>query len=93
MKTNFNESQLSSNTTNLNRYYNVNLMQMSNNRDIANAPRTFKGAVWARNVCFSREDANSGKAGLIKGGQTGASHRWEFSGDFINKIVDRRRRI
>mgnify|MGYP004311757627 CR=1 FL=1 len=90
VRTNFNESQLSSNTTNLNRYYNVSLMQMSNNANIANAPRTFKGAVWARNICFSREDANrQARQDWIKGGQTGGSHRWEFSGDFINKIVDR----
>ena len=65
-------------------------MQMSNNTNIANAPRTFKGAVWARNVCFSREAANSqARQDWIRKGQTGASHRWEFSGDFINKIVDR----
>jgi hypothetical protein len=67
-------------------------MQMSNNPDIANARRSFKGAAWARNICFSREVANRAtRQDWIRGGtgSSDASHEWEFNGDFIDKIVDR----
>ena len=63
---------------------------MNSNRDIANAPRMYKGALWARNVCFSREDANrASRQDWIRKGNVGASHVWEFNGDFIDKMVDR----
>ena len=63
---------------------------MNNNANIANAPRAFKGAAWARNICFSREDANrAARQDWIKAGNIGASHSWEFNNDFIDKIVDR----
>lgn len=88
VQTNFRENNYSQAYTNLNRYYGINLMQMSNNQDIANAPRTFKGAVWAQNVCFSREDANRGsRQDWIRTGNTGGSHIWEFNGNFIDRMV------
>jgi len=85
IKTNYDESQLSNNYSDLNRYYNVNLMQMYNNRDIANAPRTYKGATWARNTCFSREDVNRNTRQDWINSST--PHNWEFSNNFIDEIV------
>ena len=90
IKTNYDESQTTNNLADLNRYYNINLMLMNSNSDIANAPRIYKGALWARNVCFSREDANrASRQDWIRTGNGGASHVWEFNGDFIDKMVDR----
>ena len=87
MQTEFSESSYAQAYTNLNKYYNINLMGMYNNSDIDSAPRRFKGAVWARNVCFSREYAN--RASRQDWIRVGRSHTWDFNGDFIDKIVDR----
>jgi len=60
-------------------------MQMYNNRDIANAPRTYKGATWARNTCFSREDVNRNTRQDWINSST--PHNWEFNSNFIDEIV------
>ena len=62
-------------------------MDMNSNQDIANAPRTYKGATWARNVCFSREDTNTGHRQDWINSST--PHTWEFNDDFIDDIVGR----
>ena len=87
MNSNIYETQMSQNSNALNRYYNVRLMSLYNNAEIANAPRRFKGAVWGRNVCFSRETANSRyRKDWIN---TSSPHSWEFNNSFIDEIVDR----
>ena len=78
---------MSQNTYGLNRYYNIQLMSLWNNADIANSQRRFKGAVWARNVCFSREAANSRyRRDWIN---LSTSHNWEFNSSFIDEMVSR----
>ena len=92
IQTDYGEDRLSINAIKLRNYYNTNLMSMSFTPEINNAPRAYKGAAWARNICFSREDANRrSREDWIRRGSstTSTSHSWEFSGDFIDKMVDR----
>ena len=87
IQSNIDETQMPSNTNGLNQYYNIHLMKMADQQDIANSSRRFKGAVWARNVCFSREDANSRyRRDWIN---TSTPHSWEFSSTFIDEMVSR----
>ena len=60
---------------------------MRNNPDIANAPRRFDGALWARNVCFSREEMNTNvRKDWINSSNP---HNWVFDNDFIDKISNK----
>ena len=87
IQSNIDETQMPTNTNGLNQYYNIHLMKMADQQDIANSSRRFKGAVWARNVCFSREDANSRyRRDWIN---TSTPHSWEFSSTFIDEMVGR----
>ena len=87
INSNIYESQMAQNTYGLNRYYNVQLMSLWNNADIANTQRRFKGAAWARNVCFSREPTNSRyRRDWINSSTT---HSWEFNNQFIDEMVSR----
>ena len=88
MSTKLSETQINSGKRNeLSNKYNIELMSLWDNADIANASRRFKGAVWARNVCFSREDTNFNyrKDWINKS----TPHIWEFDNTFVDEIVDR----
>ena len=88
MSTKLSETQINSGKRNeLSNKYNIELMSLWDNADIANASRRFKGAVWGRNVCFSREDTNFNyrKDWINKS----TPHIWEFDNTFVDEIVDR----
>ena len=87
INSNIYESQMSQNRSGLSRYYNVQLMDLWNKPEIANSQRQFKGAVWARNICFSREPSNSRyRRDWIN---SSTSHSWEFNNNFIDEMVSR----
>ena len=77
---------MAQNTYGLNRYYNVQLMSLWNNADIANTQRRFKGAAWARNVCFTGNQQTQGTEGIDQlehDSQLGIQHQ------FIDEMVSR----